>query len=202
MIEHKLERGVMGENGLDSHHVQRVQELQETGVAVCRWLRQQCLNNAVFGATLLFTYLVSFTRDGIVNLHNVHAWAEENSHVTRVERHHHQFSINMRISLMGCYRFVRSCHSCYVFAVPTNSIATRLCTAQPLCSSQVREWRDRRFRQRCIIRGGILVWSARQPHQIQWASSSGNTARVSCTPQTCSSRMLSGYDSYVGLQEY
>jgi hypothetical protein len=44
---------------------------------------------------VLWTDEAGFTRDGVMNLHNLHVWAEENSHPTRSSSFQHRFSVNV-----------------------------------------------------------------------------------------------------------
>jgi hypothetical protein len=50
---------------------------------------------------VLFTDEACFGRDGIINIHNQHQWAEENPHAVIRSRHHQQFSINMWTGIVG-----------------------------------------------------------------------------------------------------
>jgi hypothetical protein len=44
---------------------------------------------------VLWTDEAGFTRDGVMNLHNLHVWAEENPHPTRSSSFQHRFSVNV-----------------------------------------------------------------------------------------------------------
>jgi hypothetical protein len=98
---------VLGDHGLQPYHVERVQHLLKTDgpprVAFCQWLLLECSNNPQLLSSVLFTDEASFTRNGIVNVDNVHMWADENLHTTRIARHQHQFSINLWVGLLGHY---------------------------------------------------------------------------------------------------
>jgi hypothetical protein len=48
-----------------------------------------------FVPSVLFTDEAAFTRNGIMNFHSNHLWAEENPHAFVQYRHQQQFTINV-----------------------------------------------------------------------------------------------------------
>jgi hypothetical protein len=118
-IPHMSVWRVLRDHGLHPYHMQQVQQLLKTDgsprVTFFQWLLLKCANNAQFLSSVLFTDEASFTRDGIVNVHIVHMWADGNRHTTRVARHQHQFSINVCFGLLGqcCATFLHSRHTKY-----------------------------------------------------------------------------------------
>ena len=50
---------------------------------------------------ILFTDEAQFTRDGIVNYHNIHVWHIENPHEIRQSNHQQQFSLNVWAGIVG-----------------------------------------------------------------------------------------------------
>ena len=44
-----------------------------------------------------------FTRGGVINLHNMHQWAEENPGTRIVRGYQHQFSMNIWCDIVGKY---------------------------------------------------------------------------------------------------
>ena len=50
---------------------------------------------ATISSLVLFTDEFTFTRNGILNLRNMHVWADENPHAQVVQSHQHRFSINI-----------------------------------------------------------------------------------------------------------
>jgi hypothetical protein len=50
---------------------------------------------------VLFADEAPFNRDGIINIHNHHQWAEENSHGVIHSTHQHQFSIHVWVGIVG-----------------------------------------------------------------------------------------------------
>lgn len=70
---------------LHPYHVQHVQvllpvDLQQR-ITFCQWLLHRCNQDPQFLCNILFTDEVSYTRDGIINVHNIHVWGDENPHV-------------------------------------------------------------------------------------------------------------------------
>jgi hypothetical protein len=57
----------------------------------CQRLLAKCVLNTQFVANILFTVEAGFTRDGIVNFHNMHVSVDDNTHITVASRHHHYF---------------------------------------------------------------------------------------------------------------
>ncbi|MBV2145869.1 MAG: hypothetical protein KTM48_04085, partial [Wolbachia endosymbiont of Pissodes strobi] len=49
----------------------------------------------------LFTANVSFTREGIINVHNLHPCADENTNLLRVANSKYHFSINIWAGIIG-----------------------------------------------------------------------------------------------------
>jgi hypothetical protein len=51
--------------------------------------------NPTFIERILFTDKANFSRNGVVNLRNMHYWASNNPHVIPVVHNQHLFSINV-----------------------------------------------------------------------------------------------------------
>lgn len=87
------------------YHIQRVQALLPRDfpprLAFCRWMQDQIAQNPEFGAEVMFTDEASFSKDGIINFHNNHIWAEENPHEIAEGRHQQQFSVNVWAAIVG-----------------------------------------------------------------------------------------------------
>jgi hypothetical protein len=90
---------VLRENSLNPFHLQPVQGLQprdkERRLDYCRWLLHRVVDEPDFLNRVLWTDEAEFTRDGAMNLHNLHVWAEENPHPTRSSSFQHRFSVNI-----------------------------------------------------------------------------------------------------------
>lgn len=95
---------VLNEQLLHPYHLQRVQGLTPADfparVNFCRWFVQQTANPE-FVSFVLFTDEASFNRDGIINFHNQHLWAEENPYGTIQSKHQHKFTVNVWASVVG-----------------------------------------------------------------------------------------------------
>lgn len=96
---------VLHENSLYPYHVQRVQGLLPQDfprrLQFSRWILDKCERNRNFLSRILFTDEAQFSRDGVVNFHNVHVWAVENPHDIRQYRHQVQFSLNVWAGIVG-----------------------------------------------------------------------------------------------------
>jgi hypothetical protein len=90
---------VFGENSLHPFHLQPVEGLQpgdkEHRLEYCRWLLHKVVDEPNFLNCELWTDEAGFTRDGVMNLHNLHIWAEENPHPTQSSSFQHTFSVNV-----------------------------------------------------------------------------------------------------------
>jgi hypothetical protein len=71
-ISHWTVWRTLQENLLHRYHIQRVQSLSPNDFAITE--------NSLFHATILMTDECCFTRDGILNYHNKHHWADANPH--------------------------------------------------------------------------------------------------------------------------
>jgi hypothetical protein len=73
-------------NNHHPYHIQQVQALNPPDhparVLFCQWLLAKCIVNTQLVANILFTDEVGFTRDGIVNFHNIHVWVDNNLHTS------------------------------------------------------------------------------------------------------------------------
>ena len=54
-----------------------------------------------FPSQVLFTDEASFTREGILNLHNLHMWSGNNPHITRQGRYQVRFAVNVWAGILG-----------------------------------------------------------------------------------------------------
>lgn len=104
-VSHFVVWRTLKENLLYPYHVQRVQSLSVNDylprVNFCRWLLQQVAQNRRFHTTILMTDECCFTRGGILNFHNTHAWADQNPHMIREQNFQHRFSINVWAGIVG-----------------------------------------------------------------------------------------------------
>ncbi|XP_026828179.1 uncharacterized protein LOC113562590 [Ooceraea biroi] len=61
----------------------------------CRWLLHKNIDEPDFLNHVLWTDEEGFTRDGIMNMHNLHVWSDVNPHATRPISFQHRFSVNV-----------------------------------------------------------------------------------------------------------
>ena len=66
-----------------------------------QWCLQQCILQPQFPSLVLFTDQYMFTTDGILNLHDMHVWADENLHAQVYLSHEHRFSVNVWAGIIG-----------------------------------------------------------------------------------------------------
>ena len=87
------------------YHIQRVQLLNEDDFAprftFAHWYLEMCARDPHFPDTLLFTDVVTFTREGIFNSHNSHVWSTDNPHATSTHASQVRFSVNVSASIVG-----------------------------------------------------------------------------------------------------
>lgn len=90
---------------LHPYHIQKVHGLSENDyparVEFCTWLLEMYNENNQFTAAILFSDEARFSRDGVINLHNLHIYAEENPNAIRQTRHQVQFGINLWAGVIG-----------------------------------------------------------------------------------------------------
>ncbi|RZB40800.1 DDE 3 and/or HTH Tnp Tc3 2 domain containing protein [Asbolus verrucosus] len=93
------------ESLLYPYHVQRVQSLSANDFhprrRFCEWLVRRSDQNPLFHSEILMTHECCFTRNGILNFHNTHHWAEVNPHIIHQSHFQHRFSINVWASITG-----------------------------------------------------------------------------------------------------
>jgi hypothetical protein len=90
---------VLRENSLHHFHLQLMQGLRpgdrERRLEYCQWLLHIVVDEPDFLNRVLWIDEAGFTRDGVVNLHNLHVWTEENPHPARCSSCQHRFSVNV-----------------------------------------------------------------------------------------------------------
>lgn len=168
-------------------HFQKVQALTPADYPprqqFCRWLLNRCAEEPNFVAHILFTDEASFARDGIMNSHNMHYWADENPYWTVAGTHQQQFSLNIWCGIIGdiligphvlpnrltgqAYRhFLEEILPGLLEEVP---LATRVLLwfmqdgAPAHFSLAARNYLQNTYPNRWIARGGYVAWPARSP---------------------------------------
>lgn len=90
---------------LHPYHVQKVHAMSPEDypqrLQYANWFLQQLTGNQNFCSSILFTDEAGFTRDGIINSHNLHLWGEENPHAMIETRHQQRFMVNVWAGIIG-----------------------------------------------------------------------------------------------------
>lgn len=98
-VSRKVIMRTLQEQLLYPYHIQRVQALRPQDypvrTAFCEWFQEQHEQNVFFSRNILACDESMFTRDGIINYHNVHIWADANPHAIRHSRFQSRFSVNL-----------------------------------------------------------------------------------------------------------
>jgi len=96
---------VIKDTGKHPFHYCRVQELlkrdYEPRVHFCVGFLAQVHNDENFVNLILWTDECTFTRNGMLNQHNYHFWAEENPHLTRETIFQYRWNINVWAGMIG-----------------------------------------------------------------------------------------------------
>lgn len=169
------------------YHFQRVQALKPEDLArrihYCQWVREQLQVNRFFLTNVLFTDEATFTRDGIINYHNTHVWAEENPHEFLESRHQDKFCVNIWAGIIGDFligpfvlpnrlngqqylNFLENDLLHLLDDVPyqlRNDMFFMHDGAPPHFALNVREHLNRMYPGRWIGRGGPVYWPPRSP---------------------------------------
>lgn len=178
---------VLHEQLLYPYHFQKVQHLLPDDFPsrsnFCQWFINQTALARDFPSMILFSDEASFTRTGIFNNQNMHAWDEENPHVLWRQGYQHRFSINVWCGIIsdfivgphvfhghltgpGYRDFLEQELPVLLEDVP---LAKRrgmwyMHDGAPAHSSMiVREYLNDKFPGRWIGRGGPIPWPARSP---------------------------------------
>lgn len=179
---------ILKEQLLYPYHLQKVHELIPEDfprrMQFANWLLNQQRNNANFISTILFTDEAGFSKNGIINLHNWHVWADENPHATIVSHHQHQFQqINVWAGIVGNFLigpfvlparlngqlYLEFLQNDFHYLVEHLPLETRRNMyymhdgAPPHFSVAVREHLNTVYPNRWIGRGGPIAWPPRSP---------------------------------------
>ena len=186
-VSYKTVWSILKDYLLYPYHVQRVQALLPrdfpTRVNFCNWFQENSLRVPHFSAKILFTDEANFSRQGIINFHNNHIWAEDNPHAIIEGHHQHTFSFNIWAGIIGdslvgpyflpnrltgdvYYNFLRDELPELMAAVP---LRTRTLMwfmhdgAPPHFAVRVRNYLDQQYPARWIGRGRPHPWPPRSP---------------------------------------
>lgn len=90
---------------LHPYHVQKVHGMSPEDYPArldyANWFLQIHRENNNFSGIILFTDEAGFTRDGIINSHNLHIWAEENPRAIIQTKHQQRFMVNVWAGIIG-----------------------------------------------------------------------------------------------------
>ncbi|XP_050522916.1 uncharacterized protein LOC126905895 [Daktulosphaira vitifoliae] len=106
-INHMSVWKVLNSNKLYPFHRQKVQELLPRDFPLRLNFSREMLSRMTVDTSflnkILFTDEASFTKDGTINLHNLHHWSEANPHVTRITGSQYKFSVNIWCGIVDNY---------------------------------------------------------------------------------------------------
>lgn len=104
-VSKKVVHRTLKEQLLKPYHLQRVHEILPGDtlprLQFCRWFRNIHNDDNNFISRILFTDESCFTRKGVLNLHNLHNWSDENPHAIVKDHFQRQFSINIWAGIVG-----------------------------------------------------------------------------------------------------
>lgn len=96
---------ILHKENLYPYHFTPVQNLlprdYRTRVEFCQWLKGKLNNNPTFLNNILFTDEATFTRRGVFNWRNSHAWETENPRLKKDRHFQHEFKINVWCGVIG-----------------------------------------------------------------------------------------------------
>lgn len=178
---------ILKQNACHPYHFQKVQDLLPGDYLPREQFASWCLRreqeNGLFIHNILFTDEACFTRTGLFNPHNFHAWQQENPHLVRKFQYQHRFSVNVWAGiiddfLVGPYLmpnrltgqnyeiFLREVLPLQLEDVPLiirNRMWFQHDGAPAHNSVAVRRHLDNVFNQHWIGRNGPIAWPARSP---------------------------------------
>lgn len=186
-VSNKTVWSVLKSYSLYPYHTQRVQTLLPRDFPArlnfCNWFQGMCSIVPHFSVRILFTDEATFSRNGIMNFHNQHTWAEDNPHAIIEGHHQYTFSLNVWAgiigdNLVGPYIFRNALtgevyHNFLRDELPELMEEVDLETrdsmwfmhdgAPPHFALNVRNYLDQQYPARWIGRGGPHAWPARSP---------------------------------------
>lgn len=147
------------------------------------WFLQKFRENPQFPRSVLFSDEAGFTRDGVINSHNLHLWDEENPHGIIKTKHQQRFMINVWAGIIGNHligsfvleerltgelylQFLQNDLNNLLDDVPYQDRVQMWFMhdgAPPHYSNLVRDHLTERFGDRWIGRGGPVLWPPRSP---------------------------------------
>lgn len=96
---------ILQEQLLYPFHIQKVHAMDvedyPARLAYARWFLDTQRNDNAFVGKVLFTDEAGFTRDGVINSHNLHLWADENPHGIVETKNQRRFCVNVWAGIVG-----------------------------------------------------------------------------------------------------
>lgn len=182
-----LVHAVLQEQLLHPYHFQKVHAMSPNDyparLEYCNWFLQKQREDNTFISRVLFSDESGFSRDGVINSHNLHFWAEENPHVIIQTKNQHKFLINIWMGIIGNHligpyvidgqlngekylEFLQDHLNNFLEEVPLlvrNNMWFMHDGAPPHFSHIVRNHLNNRFPDQWIGRGGPCSWPPRSP---------------------------------------
>lgn len=186
-IDHTAVSRILTEEGMHPFHYTKVQALLPEDfpkrVTFCQWLLQEIDTDPNFLSKILWTDECNFSRNGVINLHNLHQWSIVNPHATYERAFQVRFSINVwagilnnrvmgpimlpnRINGDDFYQFLAIDLDELLDDLPLgvlHSLLLQLDGAPPHFALRVRNWLNENFPDRWIGRQGPILWPPRSP---------------------------------------
>lgn len=186
-INHYTVSRILNDEGMHPYHYTKVQALYPEDfpkrLHFCRWLLHELDTDPDFISRILWTDECIFSRDGVINLHNLHQWGTVNPHATFVRAHQHRFSINVwsgilndrlmgpvmlpnRVNGADFLQFLSIDLQDLLDDLPLNLLPNlwlQLDGAPPHFAAPVRQWLNDNFTGRWIGRLGPISWPPRSP---------------------------------------
>lgn len=186
-VDHMTVWRILRSQQLYPYHVQRVQALSEIDYAprrrFCNEMLHKIVNYPNFLSNILYTDEAGFNRNGIINFHNNHHWAEENPHIIVNSRFQHTFSVNVWAGIVGdsligpiflpnrlngqhYLYFLQNVLPIHMEDIPLDirdNMWFMHDGAPCHFSNDVRQFLNNLFHEKWIGRGGPLAWPARSP---------------------------------------
>lgn len=170
--------------GLHPYHFKRVQHLTEADflprIQFCQWI----LANQDILPSILWSDESMFTRNGAINIHNIHHWSDENPRVVRRTNFQHRFSVNLWAGIIGdqiigpivlpnrlnAEEYFNFLQNDLIDLLPLNvrhefqqNMHFQHDGAPAHFGRNVRIWLNHNFPGRWIGRGGPIPWPPRSP---------------------------------------
>lgn len=174
-------------NGLHPYHLQRVQGLipadYPSRQQFCEWFLNRINEENHFATNVLVTDECCFSREGVLNFHNAHVWADENPHSIRQNNFQQKFRLNLwagilnnnligpfelptRLNGESYLHFLREVLPELLEDIPLD-IRRKMWFMHDGCpahfSRSVRNFLNETYPQRWIGRGSIVQWPPRSP---------------------------------------